>query len=283
VRVTAALSDDANMRAAIAALFVYPVKSCRGIAAREATVTERGLQNDREWLIVDSSDRFVTQREVPQLALVLPSLAEHALRLDAPGMPSFDVAYDIGGDHRSVTIFRDTLPAIDQGDNAARWLSSYLQRAVRLVRFDAALRRYCNKAYAGETGAHTAFADGYPILVIGESSLADLNTRLDVALPMNRFRPNIVLSGVEAYDEDHVDTLECGKLTLKLVKPCVRCQITTTDQATAVVGIEPLPTLGTYRRNDALEGVMFGMNAIVAAGAGGRVHVGDRVTCAFKF
>ena len=154
-----------------------------------------------------------------------------------------------------------------------------------MVRFDASVHRYCNKAYAGETGAHTAFADGYPILVIADASLMDLNGRLETPLPMNRFRPNIVLAGVDAYDEDHIDSIECGGVTLKLVKPCVRCQITTTDQATASVGIEPLPTLGAYRRDDTLGGVTFGMNAIVAAGAGARVRVGERVTCtsAFKF
>lgn len=271
------------MRAAIAALFVYPVKSCRGVAVDQAFVTERGLQRDREWLIVDADGRFVTQREVPRLALILAAVTDTALRLDAPGMPTLQVALDARGPFMSVTVFRDTFDAIDQGASAAQWLSAYVGQALRLVRFDASVRRYCNKAYAGETGAHTAFADGYPILVIGDASLADLNHRLDAPLPMNRFRPNIVLSGVDAYDEDHIDSIACGTVTLKLVKPCVRCQITTTDQATASVGIEPLPTLGTYRRNDTLGGVTFGMNAIVAAGVGARVNVGDALTYAFRF
>jgi uncharacterized protein len=271
------------MRAAIAALIVYPVKSCRGIAVDQAAVTVRGLQRDREWLIVDSDGRFITQREVPQLALIVPSVTDAALRLDAPGMSSMEVAHDATGASKVVTIFRDTLSAIDQGDAVARWLSAFLQQAVRLVRFDASVRRYCNKTYAGETGAHTAFADGFPVLVIGDASLADLNARLPSPLPMNRFRPNIVVSGIDAYDEDHIETITCGQVSLTLVKPCVRCQITTTDQATASVGVEPLPTLGTYRRSDSLGGVTFGMNAIVARGYGARIAVGDSLEYAFRF
>ena len=125
---------------------------------------------------------------------------------------------------------------------------------VRLVRFDPAHQRLCNPVYAGDSGAHTAFADGYPLLVIGDASLAELNGRLAAvgspALPMNRFRPNIVLSGLEPFDEDHIDTLSADGVTMKLVKPCTRCQITTTDQATADVGTEPLATLGGYRMDE---------------------------------
>ena len=170
-----------------------------------------------------------------------------------------------------------------QGDQAAGWLSEWLGRAVRLVRFDPRARRLCNPAYAGTSGAHTAFADAYPLLVTSEASLEDLNSRLAIPLPMNRFRPNLVLSGIEAYDEDHIDEIRIGRSMLKLVKPCTRCRTTTTDQATAEVGIEPLPTLAVYRRDDALDGVTFGMNAIVAAGADEIIRVGDRARCALRF
>jgi uncharacterized protein YcbX len=162
-------------------------------------------------------------------------------------------------------------------------LSSALQRPLRLVRFDSAVRRYCNETYAGEGGAHTAFADAYPLLILSEASLADLNSRLEEPLPMNRFRPNVVLSGIDAYDEDHIDEIRVGGLAFKLVKHCTRCQITTTDQSTAVVGMEPLSTLASYRMNSELGGVTFGMNAIVAAGAGLAIHRGDRASCAFRF
>ena len=123
-------------------------------------------------------------------------------------------------------------------------------------------------AFAGESGAHTAFADAYPLLILSEASLADLNSRLAEPLPMNRFRPNVVLSGIDAYDEDHIDEIRAGGLAFKLVKRCTRCQITTTDQSNATVGIEPLSTLGGYRMNAELGGVTFGMNAIVTAGVG---------------
>ena len=271
------------MAPSIASLHVYPVKSCRGIALETSPVGERGLVFDREWMIVDSDGRFVTQRDVPRLALVEPSLTTAALELKAPGSGRLGVPLELDGAARPVTVWRDSFPAVDQGDEAAAWLSSALQRPLRLVRFDSTVRRYCNETYAGEGGAHTAFADAYPLLILSEASLADLNSRLEEPLPMNRFRPNVVLSGIDAYDEDHIDEIRVGGLAFKLVKHCTRCQITTTDQSTAVVGMEPLSTLARYRMNAELGGVTFGMNAIVAAGAGLAIHRGDRASCAFRF
>jgi uncharacterized protein YcbX len=271
------------MAANIASLHIYPVKSCRGIALETSPVGERGLAFDREWMIVDGDGRFVTQRELPRLALVEPSLTSVALELRAPGCGRLAVPFRTDGAARPVTVWHDSFPAVDQGDEAAAWLSSALQVPLRLVRFDVAVRRHCNVTYAGDSGAHTAFADAYPLLILSEASLADLNSRLEEPLPMNRFRPNIVLSGVDAYDEDHIDEIRVGGLALKLVKRCTRCQITTTDQGTASVGVEPLSTLAGYRMNAELGGVTFGVNAIVAAGAGLAIHRGDRVSCAFKF
>jgi uncharacterized protein YcbX len=271
------------MAASIASLYVYPVKSCRGIALETSPVGERGLAFDREWMVVDGDGRFVTQREVPRLALVEPSLTPVALELKAPGREPFAVTLKFEGAIRPVTVWRDSIPAVDQGDEAAAWLSSALQRPLRLVRFDLAVRRYCNVIYAGDSGAHTSFADAYPLLILSEASLADLNSRLELPLPMNRFRPNVVLSGIDAYDEDHIDEIRVGGLAFKLVKHCTRCQITTTDQSSAVVGSEPLSTLARYRMNAELGGVTFGMNAIVTAGAGLAIHRGDRASCAFKF
>lgn len=271
------------MAASIASLYVYPVKSCRGMALDASPVGERGLAFDREWMVVDGDGRFVTQREVPRLALVEPTLTAMALELKAPGSEPLAVPLKSGGAIRPVTVWRDSIPAVDQGDEAAAWLLSVLQLPLRLVRFDLAVRRYCNVTYAGDSGAHTSFADAYPLLILSEASLADLNSRLEVPLPMNRFRPNVVLSGIDAYDEDHIDEIRVGGLAFKLVKHCTRCQITTTDQSTAVVGSEPLSTLARYRMNAELGGVTFGMNAIVTAGAGLAIHRGDRASCAFKF
>jgi len=271
------------MNATIAALFVYPVKSCRGVAVGAARLTERGLAHDREWMIVDADGRFVTQREVPRLALVATALSDTVLQLAAPGMAPLTIPLERTGTPRSVTVWRDTLPAFDQGHTAGAWLSAWVGHPVRLVRFDPEFRRHCNPAFAGPNGAHTAFADGYPILVLSEASLADLNGRLDDPLPVDRFRPNLLLSGIEPYDEDHIGELAIGAATLRLVKPCTRCQITTTDQLTSRVGIEPLPTLATYRHDAALDGVTFGMNAIIAEGAGATISVGDCARCTLDF
>ena len=271
------------MIAFIAALFVYPVKSCRGLQRSAAVVTERGLAHDREWMIVDAAGRFISQREVPRLALIVPALSAAALELTAPGMAAVTIPFDRSGVTLPVTVWRDRLPAIDQGDTVAAWISAWIGSTARLVRFDRRLRRTCNPAYAGDTGAHTAFADAYPLLVLAEASLADLNQRLESPLPLNRFRPNVVLSGVDAYDEDHIDELAVAGVTMKLVKRCTRCQVTTTDQDTASLGSEPLATLAGYRMDAALGGATFGVNAIVVAGEGRELTVGTDADCRFAF
>ena len=282
--------------ARIAALNVYPVKSCRGLGLAEARVAVRGLVAgtgastawDREWLVVDPDDRFVTQREIPTLALVATSIERGALVLATAARPPLEISLaPLQGATREVVVWGSVIRARDAGDEAAAWFTSALGCEVRLVRFDPAHRRLCNPIWAGESGAHTAFADGYPVLVISEASLEDLNDRLanagSPALPMNRFRPNIVLSGLEAYGEDHIDTLCVDGIVLKLVKPCARCQITTTDQATGRVGAEPLRELGAYRMNERVGGVAFGMNAIVVAGEGRALSVGMDVDATIAF
>ena len=282
--------------ATLAALNVYPVKGCRGIAVTRARVGARGLLavagaavvGDREFMIVDSAGRFVTQRDEQRLALVATRLESDSLVLSARGISALSV--DLGaprGAPRKVAVWRSEVTAHDVGDSASRWLAAVLGTDVRLVRFDPRQTRICNPEYPGDSGAHVAFADGYPVLAIGEASLADLNTRLAaagaVALPMNRFRPNVVVAGLEAYDEDLLDTITDDGVTLKLVKPCTRCQVTTTDQDTAKVGDEPLATLARYRMNAALGGVTFGMNAIVVSGEGRELAVGSDVDCRFAF
>ena len=283
VRSFAGARADMDMQGVVSGLFVYPVKSCRGTAVQQARLTERGLEYDRQWMVVDRGGRFVSQREVPELALVVPALSALGIELNAPRMNPLAVAFDTEGPLRSVSVWRDTVLAIDQGDEVANWLSEWVQREVRLVRFDPRVPRLCNPQYAGATGAHTAFADGYPLLVISEASLADLNARLAEPLPMNRFRPNLVLSGIEAYDEDHIDEVRVGDIVAKLVKPCTRCRVTTTDQATAEVGPEPLATLALYRTSVRLDGVTFGVNAIVTGGVGATISLGQAASCRFRF
>jgi uncharacterized protein len=282
--------------ATLTALNVYPVKGCRGMAVTRAHVGTRGLLavadaatvGDREFMIVDTASRFVTQREEPRLALIATRLESDALVLSAPGVAALVVPLgESRGSPRRVTVWQSEVTAHDAGDSAAGWLSAALGSDVRLVRFDPRATRLCNPEYAGDSGAEVAFSDGYTVLTIGEASLADLNARLAAsgasALPMNRFRPNVVLAGLDPYDEDQVDTITADGVTLKLVKPCTRCQVTTTDQDTATVGGEPLATLARYRMNAALGGVTFGMNAIVVAGEGRELAVGIGVDCRFAF
>ena len=272
-----------DVGAAIAALFVYPVKGCRGIASTSAHVTERGLEHDREWMVVDVAGRFVSQRTEPRLASITTAITPASLVLSAPGSDPLQVPLDQSGMASPVTVWNDTVPGIDQGTAAAAWLSARLTGDYRLVRFDPAARRICNPEYAGDSGAHTGFADAYPLLVLSEASLDDLNARLATPLLIDRFRPNLLLSGVDAYDEDYIDRIVCGDVALKMVKPCTRCEVTTIDQRTLQRGVEPLRTLAGYRHNALLDGVAFGMNAIVIAGAGATLTRAATVTHSYGF
>jgi len=276
----------------IESLHVYPVKGCRGIALDAADVATTGLvahgAGDREWMVVDLAGRFVTQREYPRLALVGTQARDGFLTLSASDVPPLVVPMrGAEGASRDVVVWRSDVKGFDAGDEPARWLSAHLGADVRLVRFDRSRARPCNPDYAGDTGAHTFFADGYPILVIGAASLADLNARLaaqgGLPLPMNRFRPNVVLAGLLPHEEDHVAAITVGDVVLRCVKPCTRCQVTTTNQDTANVGVEPLRTLGGYRMNEQLGGVTFGMNAIVTGGAGGALPAGAPVAVEYAF
>ena len=177
---------------------------------------------------------------------------------------------------RSVTVWRDHCDAIDEGDEVAEWLRLLLDVDCRLVRFDPAQRRLSAREWTGGIEADIRFADGFPMLVLSKASLSDLNRRLTTALPMNRFRPNIVLESVEAYDEDRIDELRADGVRLKLVKACTRCRITATNQDSAEVeGDEPLRTLRGYRYDATLHGVCFGQNAIVLEGAGATLRRGQ--------
>jgi hypothetical protein len=240
-----------------------------------ARLTEAGLEHDREWMIVTPEGRFVTQREQPRLALISTSLDDQQLYLAAPGAPDIAAPFDFQGEPVQVTVWRDRCQAHDQGEVAARWLSDFLGRSLRLVRFDAAHRRPSDAAWTGGVDAVSRFSDGFALLAISLASLADLNARLAAPLPMNRFRPNLVLDGLPPYGEDALADLAAGGVRLRRVKPCMRCSITTTNQVTgAVDGDEPLRTLKTYRWDAALRGVKFGQNLIVIAGAGEHLRSG---------
>jgi uncharacterized protein YcbX len=270
--------DSRSPVATISALYVYPVKSCRGIAVDSARITETGFEHDREWLIVDKDWRFMTQRAEPRLALIETTLRDSSLELTAPDAGSIDVPFNSAGESVEVTCWRDQCAAIDEGDVAARWLSSFLGDTYRLVRFDSRRPRLSNSAWTGAVAAKNQFTDGYPWLVLSRASLDDLNSRLPKRLPMNRFRPNIVFDGMGAYEEDRTAEFQIGEAKFRVVKPCDRCAITTTDQQTGTRdGDEPLRTLKSYRFDRELKGVLFGQNAILLSGEGKTLKVGDEV------
>lgn len=265
-------------RVTVSGLWVFPVKSCAGIALQKTRLARRGLPFDREWMVVDGAGRFLTQREHPRLALIRPELGADWLSLTTEGSAPLRAALapvPDGRRERQVVVWRDTCRAWDEGDAAAAWLRAHLGVDARLVRMHRDHRRLSVVEWTDGLLAENGFTDGFPILVISEESLADLNTRVEgPALPMIQFRPNLVIAGGGAYLEDRVRSLQAPGLELCLVKPCARCRISTTNQRTAAVGVEPLRALASYRRNEYLGGVMFGQNVIVARGVGEMLRVG---------
>jgi uncharacterized protein len=258
----------------VTSLFHYPVKSCRGIALEAATLDRRGVVDDRRFMIVDEWGRFISQRSHPRLALVEVGLGDDHLTLTAPGAGGVTIPIARSGTTRTVVVWQDECDAIDQGREASEWLSSYLEDRVDLVRLDDAFRRPVDMQYAVRASDQVGFADGYPLLVISEESVDDLNTRLEQPVLMNRFRPNIVVRGGGAYAEDQWRRVRFGDVSAAIVKPCARCSTTTVDQATGIRGKEPLRTLATYR-HDPERDVLFGQNAIHSAP--GTIRVGDVV------
>jgi uncharacterized protein YcbX len=252
------------------ALHLHPVKSCAGLSLERVRLTPTGLEHDREWMVIDPQGRFITQREAPRLALVQTALHDGLLWLSAGGVAEITLPLAHDGPLREVEVWRSRVPAFDAGAEAAEFFSSWLRRPARLVRFDARHARLSNRDYTGELRAPNLFSDGYPLMVLSLASLDDLNGRLAKPLPMDRFRPNLVLGGVAAYAEDSHAAIETGAVVLRLVKPCTRCVITTTNQATGLVeGTEPLATLKAYRYDATLRGVAFGHNAVIQSGSNG--------------
>jgi uncharacterized protein YcbX len=268
---------DMNTRCIINELNLYPVKSCRGLSLQLATVSVTGFDHDRRWMIASDSGRFLTQRELPRMALIIPSLTPAGLSLSAPGMPALEVPTEPAGT-MEVTVLLDRLTAHDMGATSARWLSDFLERPVKLVRFASEATRPSHpRFWKADIASGIEFSDAFPFLVISRASLDDLNSRLATPLPMNRFRPNIVVDDLEPYGEDRIRVLNVGNLQLRMVRPCTRCKITTTNQMTGeVAGTEPLMTLKSYRWSDDLRGIMFGHYAVVVAGAGTTLHVGQQ-------
>lgn len=285
-------ANPPDVTARIARLFVYPVKSCAGIEVQEAILTETGLEWDRAWMVVDEHGEFVSQRELPRMALITPRLRLSDVVLRAPGMLALHLAMDAAEEPVKVRVWDDEVDAYDMGGVAAQWFSDFLGQKLRLVRFDPEVRRLSSLKWTGGVEAPNQFADGFAVLVASEASLSLLNERLaaggHAAVGMERFRPNVVLADVDAHDEDRLGVMHIatgqGEAQLKPVKPCARCPIPNVDPATAVSSPEVGDALQGYRQDARLNGaVTFGMNAIVLAGEGLVLRTGQAVTADYSF
>ena len=284
-------ASSGDVRARIARLFVYPVKSCGGV--REAVLTETGFDLDRAWMVVDRAGNFVTQRQLPRMALIQPQIKALEVVLRAPGMLALHLGVNEVESPAVVRVWKDEVAAWDMGDLAGQWFSDFLgQPGLRLARFDPEVTRLASRDWTGEVEAPIEFADGFPLLVASEASLAGLNKRLQnenhAAVGIERFRPNIVLADTDEHDEDRVDEIriatEDGLVRVRPVKPCSRCPIPNVDPTTGVSSPEVLETLRAYRADPRLDGALtFGMNGVVLAGVGCTLRVGDAVGADFRF
>jgi len=262
------------MSITVSSLVYYPIKACRGFEVESAQVERMGLQDDRRMMVVTNTGEFLTQREHSRLAWVTPTLQDVTLTLSAPNFDSIHFTIDKTGTTQPVNVWHSKgVQAIDQGDESAQWFSDWLGTSVRLVHIADGIQRKLNPQYAINADDHTGFADGYPILIISEESLHDLNTRLQSPVPMNRFRPNLVVNGCEPYAEDTWNKIKAGSVELAIVKACARCVVTMIDKDTLTQSKEPLRTLAKYRKRT--RGVIFGQNIIPLNG--GRLQLGMSV------
>lgn len=256
-------------------LNIYPVKSLGGISLTEAEITDRGLKYDRRWMIVDSNEKFLTQRTHPQMSLIKTKINHNKLILSHKTKDIAPLVIPINSkliETTIVNIWNDLVTALLVGKYADEWLSDVLDCKCKMVFMPDDTERFVDRSYAIQNEI-VSFADAYPFLIIGQASLDDLNSRLEEKLPMNRFRPNFVFSGGKPYEEDNWKKFRIGEVIFQAVKPCSRCVTTTIDQDNAEKKDEPLKTLATYRTIN--NKVTFGMN-LIHDGVG-IVHVGDEI------
>jgi len=268
----------------LAAIHCYPVKSLGGSRLEACPLDACGLVHDRRWMVVDPEGAFLTQRSHPRMALVEATVEGDVLRLRAPSMPDHLVPASRsapGGAGRArrpveVAVWRDRVPAEDEGDAAAEWLVRALGMPCRLVRGGASFQRGVDDGEARTDRGRIAFADGFPFLLTSTASLDDLNRRLTRPVGMERFRPNLVVDGCGPFDEDRWKKIRIGEVEFRVAKPCERCSIPAVDPATGERGIEPLATLATYRRDPGGR-ILFGRN-LVHETLEGTLRIGDPVT-----
>ena len=265
----------------VSELHVYPLKSCAGIQLAALTIDAYGFAHDREFMLVDADDHLITQRTAPMLVHVQTALDETSLQLSAPcferiSVPFYSRANSNAEARRVVNVFQERVCADDMGDKAAEWFSDFLQQPARLVRRGAVFSRTARKGIIAGQNAPITFPDAYPFHLISEETVAELNTRLTNPVPINRFRPNIVVRGVSRpYQEDSWQQITIGDVVFHHGEPCGRCAVTAVNQKTGAVGKEPLRTLAAYRRSK--EGnVCFGVY-LISSQASGEVRVGDEL------
>jgi len=253
---------------------IYPIKSLAGISLQSAIVEERGLKYDRRWVLVDDTNTFFTQRDFPEMALIKVAVESEGLRLShkTKNVESLVVPFDFNFSKKNkVVIWNDNIEGEFYNKQIDDWFSEIIGIKCHLVKMPESTERVVDEKYAKDK--IVSFADGYPFLIIGQSSLDELNSRIEIPLPMNRFRPNFVFKGGKPFEEDHWKRFNIGNVKFEAVKPCARCVITTTDQETAELAKEPLLTLSKFRKvgNE----VMFGMNVICHSN--GQIKLGDEI------
>lgn len=261
----------------LTSVHIYPLKGCRAVDLSESAVEPWGLAGDRRWLLVDSDGRFVSQREHASLARLVVRYGPGAgITVSSDGYPPLFIATPSSAELLKVTVWRSTVLASTAGPEADAWFSTYLGEPVRLVYLDDPTRRPVDPEF-GIDGDVVSFADGYPLLLTNAGSLDQLGDWLAAAgeqpVPMNRFRPNVVVTGYEPWAEDQWRRIRIGSVSFRVAKPCGRCVVTTTDQITGARGTQPLKILGTRRRFG--QNLVFGQNII--PDSPGRIRVGDPV------
>jgi uncharacterized protein YcbX len=255
-------------------LNIYPLKSGRRINQPSVRLASTGFEWDRYWMVVNAAHSFLSQRTHPKLAWIQPQLSRDALTLHARDQEPLTLPLEARGEPTEVQVWKDRCDGLDQGAAAGDWISAVLGESARLVRVVSNPGRRANPEFAGPAPVPVSFTDGFPILVCNRASLENLNTRMPEPVPMERFRPNIVLQGLPPFAEDRISSLQIGDIVLRLVKPCTRCVITSTDQLTGERSANPLPVLREFRFDRTLLGVTFGENAVPTAGMGATLEQG---------
>ncbi|MBX2965431.1 MAG: MOSC domain-containing protein [Cyclobacteriaceae bacterium] len=264
-----------NLR--LSEIWIYPIKSLRGISLEKATVLEKGLASDRRWMLADERNKFITQREHPELALFSVSLADNHIHiLHRKNNESVSFSTEVPEENvLQTTIWNDTVTTIEPWPEISAWFTNQLNFRCKLVHFPESNSRLVDTQYANNN-ENVSLADGYPFLIIGQSSLDDLNKRLQEPLPIRRFRPNFVFTGGEPYEEERWRNFSIGTVEFAGVKNCARCVLTTVDPETGIKGKEPLLTLSKYRKHD--NKILFGQNVVLRKP--GVVQVGDEISVA---